>query len=110
MTNPVLAGSVVFSWTETIAAGGTTKPLDLTKTLHNIDADAGWDIFTLANGTAGQIIICILKTATWVATITPATFLGGTSVTLNAAGDSVMFVYQTTLGWSIVGWNSYAVV
>lgn len=103
-------GKVIFAGTETIAAGGTSTALALTKTLHNIDADAGGDTFTLADGIAGQIIVCVLKTATGVATITPATFTGGTSVTLNAAGDSVMFVFQTTLGWSIVGGNSYAVV
>lgn len=105
-----IAAKFILASTETIASGGTTTALSLTKTLHNIDADAGGDIFTLADGVAGQIMICILKTATGVATITPATFLGGTSVTLNAAGDSVMFAFQTTLGWSIIGGNSYAVV
>lgn len=105
-----LTGEVIFSGSETIAAGGTTTALSLTKTVHDINADAGWDIFTLADGTAGQIIICVLKTATWVATITPATFLGGTSVTLNAAWDTVMFVFQTTLWWSVIGGNSYTIV
>jgi hypothetical protein len=82
----------------------------LTKFHHDIDADAGGDIFTLADGVQGQIVVCVLKTATGVATITPATFLGGTSITLNAAGDSVMLRFQTTLGWSILGGNSYAIV
>lgn len=54
-------------------------------------------------------MICVLKSATGTATITPATFLWGTSVTLNAAWDTVMFVFQDTLGWSIIGWNSYAI-
>lgn len=103
-------GKVILAGTETIAAGGTTTALNLAKTFHNIDADAGGDIFTLANGTQGQIMVIILKTATGTATITPATFLGGTSITLNAAGDSVMLGYQTGLGWSIIGGNSYAVV
>lgn len=104
-----ITGKFILASTETIAGGGTTTALDLTKTLHNIDADAGGDTFTLADWIAGQIMICVLKTATGTATITPATFLWGTSITLNAAGDSVMLVFQTTLGWSIVGWNSYAV-
>jgi len=105
-----LDAAVIYWGTETIAAGWTTTALDLTKTVHDIDSDAGGDIFTLANGTVWQIQICVLKSATWVATITPATFLGWTSVTLNAAWDTVMFVYQATLGWSIIGGNSYAVV
>lgn len=103
-------GKFIATSTETIAAGGTSTALDLTKFHHDIDADAGGDIFTLADGVQGQIVVCVLKTATGVATITPATFLGGTSVTLNAAGDSVMFRFQDTLGWSIIGGNSYAVV
>lgn len=104
------SGKVILDSTETIAAGGTTTALDLTKFHHDIDADAGGDIFTLADGTQGQIVVCVLKTATGVATITPATFLGGTSVTLNAAGDSVMLRFQTTLGWSVIGGNGYSVV
>jgi hypothetical protein len=105
-----ITGKLIVTSTETIAAGGTTTALSLTKFHHDIDADAGGDIFTLADGVQGQIVVCVLKTATGVATITPATFLGGTSITLNAAGDSVMLRFQTTLGWSILGGNSYAIV
>lgn len=105
-----IANKVVLSGSETIAAGWTTTALSLTVPVHNIDADAGWDIFTLANGVAWQIMVIFLKTATGVATITPATFLGGTSITLNAAWDSVMLIYVTTLGWTIIWGNSYAIV
>jgi hypothetical protein len=69
-------GKVIHTGSETIAAAGTTTALDLTKFHHDIDADAGGDTFTLANGTAGQITLIVLKTATGTATITPQTFLG----------------------------------
>jgi len=105
-----IAAQVIFTGTATIAAGGTTTALDLTKTCHNIDADAGGDTFTLADGIAGQTMFIIMKTATGVATITPATKTGFTSVTFNAAGDSVILQYFTTLGWIIMGGNSYTVV
>ena len=105
-----ITGKLIVTSTETIAAGGTTTALSLTKFHHDIDADSGGDVFSLADGVQGQIVVCVLKTATGVATITPATFLGGTSITLNAAGDSVMLRFQTTLGWSILGGNSYAIV
>jgi hypothetical protein len=105
-----IAAKVIFTGTETIAAGGTTTALDLTKTIHNIDADAGGDIFTLADGVAGQTMFIIMKTSTGTATITPATKTGFTSVTFNAAGDSVILQFYTTLGWIIMGGNSYAVV
>lgn len=105
-----IAAKHIMTSTETIAAGGTTTALDLTKYAHNVDADAGGDIFTLADGIAGQEMFVFLKTATGVATITPATATGFTSVTLNAAGDSVLLKFVTTLGWIIAGGNSYAVV
>ena len=47
---------VIFAGTESIAAGGTSTALSLTKTVHLIDADAGGDTFTLADGTAVPIV------------------------------------------------------
>ena len=102
-------GNTVQSSTETIAAGGTTTAIDLTKYHHDIDADAGGDIFTVAAGTVGQSILLVAKSATGTATITPATLIGGTSVTFDAAGDSVE-LYYTASGWVIVGGNSYTVI
>jgi len=102
-------GKVILSSTETIAAWWTTTALDLTKYAHNIDADAGGDIFTLADGVDWQEVFIFMKSATGTATITPATKTGFTSVTFNAAWDSVVLKFVTTLGWIIAGWNSYAV-
>jgi len=100
---------VIFSGIETIAAGGTTTALSLTKQLHSVDADAGGDIFTLADGTIGQIMTITCLSATGVATITPANLLGGTSVTLNAAGESVILQFVDT-NWYIIGGNAYTVI
>lgn len=94
--------------TETIAAGGTSTAIDLTKYHHDIDADSGGDIFTIADGTVGQSLLLVAKSATGTATITPSTLIGGTSVTFNAAGDTVE-LYYTASGWVIVGGNSYGV-
>jgi hypothetical protein len=52
--------------------------------------------------------LIVLKTATGTATITPQTFLGWTSITLNAVGDSVM-LYYWALGRQIMGGNSYGI-
>lgn len=93
-----------------IPAGGTSTVLVLTNSVFTVGADAGGDIGTLANGTAGQIAYIICEDATGTFTITPATFNGGTSVTFNALGDSVVLMYNTGLGWSIVGGNSYAII
>ncbi len=107
--NLTAGGKVIFSATETIAAGGTSTALSLTKTVHYIDADAGGDTFTLADGVAGQIMTILLTSSTGVATITPTNLAGGTSVTLNADGDSVVLQFMDT-EWFILGGNSYAVV
>ena len=101
-----VSGKLITSGTETIAAGGTTTALSLTKTVHYIDADAGGDTFTLADGIAGQIMYVLLTSSTGVATITPANLAGFTSVTLNADGDSVILMFMDT-EWFILGGNSY---
>ena len=44
-----VAAKIIHTSTETIAAGGTSTALDLTKYHHDIDADAGGDTFTLAD-------------------------------------------------------------
>jgi len=103
------ADKIIFSGIETIAAGGTSTALDLTKTLHSIDSDAGGDIFTLADGTIGQVMIITGLSATGTSTITPTNLSGGTSVTFNAAGDSVVLCFVDT-SWYIIGGNSYTVV
>lgn len=100
---------VIFAGTETIAAGGTSTALSLSKTLHHIDADAGGDTFTLADGTTGQIMILTMESSTGVATITPTNFASGTSVTFNAAGDSVTLLFQDAK-WYVMGGNSYTIV
>lgn len=106
--NATIGGKIIASGTETIAAGGTTTALSLLKTCHYIDADAGGDIFTLANGVEGQIMFIVCASATGVCTVTPATMKGGTNVILNAAGDAVTLAYIGA-GWSVVGGNGYTI-
>lgn len=63
------------------------------------------DALTLANGTVGQIKIIVMKADGGDGTITPATFAGGTTITMNDAGDSVMLTYATTIGWVLIANN-----
>src|SRR3989339_1513978 len=101
--------AIIFSGIETIAAGGTTTALDLTESLHSIDADVGGDIFTLADGTIGQVMTITMVSATGIATVTPANLAGGTSVTMNAEGETVMLQFVDTQ-WYIIGGNAYTVI
>jgi hypothetical protein len=103
-----IAAKVIFAGTETIAAAGTSTALDLAKTVHYVDADAGGDTFTLADGVEGQIMTIAMASSTGVATITPTNLRGGTSVTFNAAGDSVVLQFIAA-EWNILGGNSYGV-
>jgi len=63
------------------------------------------DALTLANGTVGQIKIIVMKVDGGDGTITPVTFAGGSTITMNDAGDSVMLTYATTIGWVLVANN-----
>ena len=63
------------------------------------------DALTLANGTVGQIKIIVMKADGGDGTITPVTFAGGTTITMNDVGDSVMLTYATTIGWVLVANN-----
>jgi len=63
------------------------------------------DALTLANGTVGQIKIIVMKVDGGDGTITPVTFAGGSTITMNDVGDSVMLTYATTIGWVLVANN-----
>ena len=102
-------GALLQSTTETIAAAGTTTAIDISKYHHDIDADAGGDIFTVAAGTVGQSLLFVMKSATGIATITPIVLTGGTSVTLNAIGETVILKYVAG-AWIIAGGNAYTVI
>lgn len=103
-------GKVLFSGYEEIAAGGTSTALSLATHLSNVDSDAGGDIFTLADGDDGQLKTVYQLSSTGTSTITPANLLGGTSVTMDTAGQSVQFQFSEAGTWVIVGGNGYTVV
>jgi len=67
------------------------------------------DALTLADGVVGQIKIIVMKADGGDGTITPATFAGGTTITMNDVGDSVMLTYATTIGWVIIANNGCTV-
>ena len=39
------------------------------------------------------------------ATLTPATLAGGSTIVFNDVGDSVVLIYNTTGGWSVLSNN-----
>ncbi|MDB4403043.1 hypothetical protein N9159_00220 [bacterium] len=96
------------------AKTGDTQTASVTTMITNHTVSAANDDLALAAGVAGQLKLIYLKALSNSGTsrITPASFNGGTTITLNAVGDSVLLMYTAgaaAAGWTIIGGNSYAV-
>lgn len=77
-----------------------------------ISSNAASCLMTLADGTPGQKMSIACRIFTSAITITPATFTGGTTLTMSAAGDSVELVFLgegSAGGWYIIGNNSVVI-
>jgi hypothetical protein len=66
------------------------------------DGTAGALAISLAAGKIGQIKTFICIQASNASTITPNVLLGGTTIALGTAGESVTLLY-TGSGWAIIG-------
>ena len=66
---------------------------------------AGTYAWTLANGTAGQVLVVTLGTATSGAgTLTPVTATGWATAVFTVVGDGATFMYvDDTVGWILLG-------
>ena len=96
LTSATLTG--LFGSVQSLSGAGA---VNLTDTVTEITS-TGADALTLANGTVGQIKVITMIVDGGDATLTPTTFAGGTTITFNDAGDSVILVYNTTVGWVAV--------
>ena len=81
-----------------IAASGA---IPLTRLFSLLDSSGGALAMTLADGTAGQMIIIKCETAGNNAVITPAHLADGTTLTQDAAGEISVLVFDGT-NWQIV--------
>jgi hypothetical protein len=113
--NKTLSGANTFSGTTTfsgliletgVQAISGAGVIDITNKRTDITT-TGANAYTLANGTVGQTKTIVMVVDGGDATITPTTFLGHTTITLNAVGDSVVLQYGTG-GWAVIGGHSYA--
>ena len=96
LTSATLTG--LFGSVQSLSGAGA---VNLTDTVTEITSTAA-DALTLANGTVGQIKVITMIVDGGDATLTPTTFAGGSTITFNDAGDSVILVYNTTVGWVAV--------
>ena len=96
LTSATLTG--LFGSVQSLSGAGA---VNLTDTVTEITS-TGADALTLANGTVGQVKMIVMTVDGGDATLTPTTFAGGSTITFNDAGDSVILVYNTTVGWVAV--------
>jgi hypothetical protein len=76
--------------------GSTLTAVTLTQSTTMIDATSGDAPVTVADGSDGQVKIIINKSTagTNSVTITPATFVSGTTINIDAPGRSVILNYE----------------
>ena len=95
------------------AKTGDSQAASVTTAITSHTVSAANDDLSLAAGVAGQIKIIYLKALSNSGTsrITPAGgMLTGTTITLNALGDSVILMYSgSSSKWVVIGGNSYTI-
>ena len=113
--NKKISAANVFNHIPTFVATNSTEALTNTSTavsvstaISTVDSSGGAVTVTLAAGVTGQLKTIICTTAGNNITVTPAATVGsGTTVVLDAAGESVQLLYTGT-AWAAVAASSFA--
>jgi hypothetical protein len=86
----------------------TATALSVSTAFSTVDSSGGATGVSLAAGVAGQIKTVICTTAGNNITITPAATVGsGTTIVLDAAGETVTLMYTGT-AWAAIATSSFA--
>ena len=92
----------------TEALTNTATALSVSTAFSTVDSSSGATGVSLAAGVAGQIKTVICTTAGNNITITPAATVGsGTTIVLDAAGETVTLMYTGT-AWAVIATSSFA--
>ena len=90
------------------ALTNTSSAVSVSTAISTVDSSGGAVTVTLAAGVTGQLKTIICTTAGNNITVTPAATVGsGTTVVLDAAGESVQLLYTGT-AWAAVATSSFA--
>lgn len=87
-----------------VADGSTNTAVDVTSAITEINATAATHAGALADGADGQVKT-IINTSTGGSNnvvITPSNFRGGSTITLNAEGETVTLLFKNS-NWNIIG-------
>ena len=84
--------------------GSTSNAIDVTSAVTEVNATSAQAPCTLADGANGQIkiIINVSTGGSNNVVITPANLRGGTTITLNAPGETVQCIFKNS-NWNVIG-------
>ena len=90
--------------------GSTVSAISVTESTTLINATAANAPCTLEDGADGQIKIIINKSTggTNAVTITPATFVSGSTINIDAPGRSVICMFKDSK-WNVIGGNGFVI-
>ena len=90
--------------------GSTSSAISVTTPVTEVNATSATAPVTLADGANGQIkiILNVSTGGTNAITITPSNLRGGTTITLNAPGESVQCIFKNS-NWNVIGGNGFVI-
>ena len=88
---------------QAITADASSQVADVTSAVTEVDATSAVGNISLADGSDGQIktFINVSTSGTNYVVITPTNFRGGTTITLNAEGETVTCLFKNAK-WNII--------
>lgn len=108
-----VTGDVIGDLTGQVFGGVATyhgdSPITLENRLVLLDGSGASCNMTLADGTEGQIITIKAIDITNACTVTPANFADGTSISLPAANDAVILMFDGT-DWQVINLHGTAAI
>ncbi len=95
---------------EAITADASSQVANITSAVTEVDATSAVGNLSLADGAEGQIktFINVSTSGTNNVVITPTNLRGGTTITINAEGETVTCMFKNAK-WNVLAGNGYAV-
>ena len=90
--------------------GSTVSAVTLTESTTLVNATSGAASVTLADGANGQVKIIINNSTSGsnAVTVTPANFVSGSTVNIDAPGRSVILFFKDS-NWNVIGGNGHVI-
>ena len=102
--NVQINATPIFGLTQSLSGAGA---VDVVSAITEV-VTTGANALTIAAGVEGQIKFIVMKTDGGDGTLTPASFTGGSTITFNDVGDSVLLLF-TNSSWFLIANNGCTV-